>query len=249
MKVNLNLGRLALMLAATVMGLAISASVNAQTVLIDLGNDQGYRSVDVPNPDVNGNYWNSVWSGAYYGNLTDINGSPSGVAFGFSSAAGNDSYNGPAGATDVNGPGDSVYNAAALGNLGVQNAVYDYYVSSTFQIQLLDPLKSYDLTFFGSHKYNADNTTRYTIYDDGTFSNPVTSADLIVGVNDAHNQDTTVTISGVSPQPDGIIYVGFAAAGGGDGYLNALQINAIPEPSSLLLMASAAGLSLIRRRR
>lgn len=64
MKVNLNLGRLALMLAATVMGLAISASVNAQTVLIDLGNDQGYRSVDVPNPDVNGNYWNSVWSGA-----------------------------------------------------------------------------------------------------------------------------------------------------------------------------------------
>ncbi len=107
MALKLNLGRVTLLLAATLIGLGIDSFLYAQTILVDLGNNQGYRSVDVSNPDVNGNYWNSVWSGAYYPDLIDINGSSSGVAFGFSSAAGNDSYNGPAGDTTVNGPSDS----------------------------------------------------------------------------------------------------------------------------------------------
>lgn len=199
-------------------------AANAQTILIDFGNEDSYRGATVTNPDVNGNHWNSVRSQDFYPNLLDIAGNATTVDFGFTTAAGTDSYNGPAGPTDINGPGDSVYNAAALGNLGVQNAVYDYYVSSQFQIQQLDPLKTYDLTFFGSHKYNNDDTTKYTIYTDDTFTTPLSTANLFVGSGSTHNQANVVTIQGVAPQANNTLYVGFEGANGGNGYLNALQI-------------------------
>ena len=127
--------------------------------------------------------------------------------------------------------------------------MYDYYVNSRFQIQGLNPGLTYTLTLFGSHKYNDNNTTRYTVYSDSTYSVPVASADLVVGVNDAHNQDTVAVISGVSPQASNILYIGFAGAGGGSGYLNALQITAVPEPSTLLLMIGGVGLVCGFRRR
>jgi hypothetical protein len=43
--------------------------------------------------------------------------------------------------------------------------------------------------------------------------------------------------------------VGFAGANGGNGYLNALQITAIPEPGTMLLLTCAAGLVFAIRRR
>ena len=199
-------------------------SCSAQNVLIDLGNDLSYRGASVSNPDPNGNYWNSVWGGAFYPNLLDTSGVATSIDFGFTTIVGNDSYNGPAGVTPSNGPQNSVYNAAALGNLGVDEAVYDYYVNSTFQLQSLDPGATYDLTFFGSHKYNNDDTTRYTIYTDATFSTAISSVDLFVGTGPNHNQANTATLAGVSPQADGSFYVGFEGANGGNGYLNALQL-------------------------
>lgn len=235
--------------AAVVLAWAITCQA-AQPILVDLGNNISYRGADTPSPDVNGNYWNSVWSGAYYPSLVDASGAATGIAFGFTTAGGTDYYNGPSG--PVQDPTATVYNAAALGDLGVNEAVYDFYTSSTFQIQNLDPSKTYDLTFFGSHKYNNDNTTRYTVYTDDSFTTPVASADLLVGVDADHNQDTTVTLSGLSPQEFNILYVGFAGANGGDGYLNALRIEqvAVPEPSTLLLLAGACGsfAVLLRRR-
>lgn len=234
--------------AAVALWASGAALLHGETILVDFGNDSSFRGASTPSPDVNGNFWNSVWSGAFYPDIVDAEGNATSVDFGFSSAIGTDYFNGPSGATQD--PTATAYTAAALGNLGVNEAVYDYYVSSTFQIQQLDLAKTYDLTFFGSHKYNDDNTTRYTIYDDGTFSNAVASAELLVGVNADHNQDATVTISGVAPQPDGIIYVGFAGATGGNGYLNAMQIvgNPIPEPSGVALLAIAAGAALYCRR-
>ena len=223
------------LLTATLIG----GSSQATSILIDLGSDESFRGASVTSPDSNGNHWTSVWSGAFYSDLVDTTGTPTTVDFGFSSAPGTDYFNGPSGATQD--PAATVYNAAALGDLGINEAVYDYYVSSTFQIQMLDTSKTYDLTFFGSHKFNNDNTTRYTVYTDGSFSTPVASVDLLVGVNADHNQDTVATLSGVAPQPDGIIYVGFEGATGGNGYLNALQITeVIPEPSTAALMIIAS---------
>ncbi len=203
------------------------AGAHAQTVLIDLGNDASYRGVSVTNPAPNGTHWNSVWSGAFYTDLVDINGVPTTVDFGFSQVAGTDSYNGPAGATDDPScpcPENSVYDAGALGDLGVDEAVYDYYVTSLFEIQGLDPALTYDLTFFGSHKYNADNTTRYEAYTDGSAAIAIKHVDLVVGVDENHNTSQTAQLTGLVPDASGIIYIGFYGANGGDGYLNCMKI-------------------------
>jgi PEP-CTERM motif len=237
--------------AAMVVG-ALTVTSAAQTVLLDLGNSSSFRGVNVTNPDANGHHWNSVWAGAFYPNIVDINGNATPIDFGFSADGGNDSFNGPAGVTSNPPTAAEIaatdIDAAALGNLGVKEAAMDFYVNSRFQIQQLDPAKRYNITFFGSHKFNNDNTTRYTIYTDGTFTTPVASADLLVGVDNSHNRDRVVTISSLAPQAGNILYVGFAGANGGNGYLNALEITAIPEPSTMLLVAGASALIFSLRR-
>lgn len=235
-------------LIVAVAAAAACTAANAEIVLVDLGNNSSYRGASVPGGvDTNGNSWNSVWSGAYYAGLVDSTGSATTINLGFDGTAinGTDSYNGPAGtSTD---PADSVYNAAALGMLGADAAVFDFYVDGRIQIQNLDPTKTYNLTFYGSHKYNDDNTTRYSIYTDDSWSTVAYSADLVVGVNDLHNEDLTVSIMGVTPQAFNIIYLDFSGANGGSGYLNAFSIEVVPAPSALALLGFGAVAT--RRRR
>ncbi len=210
------------------------APAYGQTILIDFGNASSWRGVDTPSPDENGNSWNCVWSAAYYPNLIDIDGNVTPVDFGFSSAGGTDSYNSPAGvtsdpvtqamidATDIN--------AAALGNLGVNEAAMDFYDSSTFEIQGLDPTKTYDLTFFGSHKYSDDDTTVYSVYTDNTLTTLVDLASLNVqqsGSPSLHNRDMVVTITGLSPQAANSLYIRFTGSNGNLGYLNCMQIEEV----------------------
>ncbi len=225
---------------------AAASMARAESVLIDFGNNTSFRGATTPNPDPNGNNWNSVDSSVFWPGLIDTTGAATSINFGFSSASGTDYFNGPSGATQD--PTATVYDAVALGDLGVNEAVYDYYVNSTFEIQNLDPTKLYNLTFYGSHKFNNDNVTRYTVYTDDTLSTVVDSIDLEVGVNGDHNQDTVVTLTNLSPQAFNILYVGFEGASGGNGYLNALRIDVVPEPASLLMLG-LGGLALIRRRR
>jgi hypothetical protein len=213
-------------------GAAFAASAaSAQTVLIDFGADSTYRGASVVNPDANGNHWTSVDSAFFYTDIVGIDGVPTDVDFGFSAAAGTDSYNGPAAGPDGTGvPADAVYSPTALGDLAADAAVYDYYVNSAFQVQGLDPAKTYDVTFFGSHKYNSDNTTRYTAYDADPAAGPanvIDSVDLVVGVDAAHNEDMVAQLTGLSPDVNGIIYIGFLPAGGSPsdfGYLNAMKV-------------------------
>src|SRR6185312_164729 len=83
---------------ALVAGIAVAA--NAQTVLIDFGNDASFRGATVPNPDPNNNYWTSMRTGVFYQNLVDIHNNPTTIDFGFSTGVATDSYNGPAGPTE-----------------------------------------------------------------------------------------------------------------------------------------------------
>lgn len=229
---------------------AAGTATSAEVVLIDFGNDTSFRGASVPGGvDGNGNSWNSVWSGAFYSNLLNSDGNATDIDFGFSSATGTDYFNGPSGPNQD--PSQSVYNAAALGMLGVDEAVYDYYVNSTFEIQGLDAGVTYDLTFFGSHAFSNDATTRYTAYTDASLTSAIASVDLDVqdqAMPWLHNQDTTATLSGLTADANGIIYIGFAGANGGDGYLNALQINVVPAPGVAALLATG-GLCVTRRRR
>ncbi len=228
---------------------AFNSPVHGQTWLLDFGGSAVYRSISTPSPDSSGNYWNNIGYG-YIPGMIDITGATTSMAYAPDGSYGTDSYNGPAGDTSAGVPatiGNTVFNPAALGNLGQTNAVYDYFSNIKFQLQGLDPTKQYKLTLFGSHKYNADNTTIYSICSDSTYSTILQSTSLLVGVNAAHNQSNVATLT-ASPQANTIMYVKVWAAAG-SGYLNSMQIEVIPEPATFALVGvGLLGFFLLRRR-
>ena len=162
------------------------------TVLLAFGNSQSYRGINMPSPDLRGNFWNSVGAGAFNSPLKNAAGEVTTLGLGFDFAARSlASHNGPSGATQ----GSQRLRRLiwlTLGYLGIKEAVYHYYVNSTFQIRGLDPTKVYSLTFFGSHKYSPSDYTTYSICSDASYSKVVTSMSLYVqspGNPGAHNSN------------------------------------------------------------
>ena len=237
--------------AVTAAGIGLSLPAQGDVLLLDMGNDGTYRGASVTSPDGNGNYWNSVGY-AYLPGLVDTDGNATSVAYAPDGIGGTDSYNGPAGDTAAHPAtiGNTVINAAALGNLGVIEAAYDFFVNGAFQIQGLDPSKTYNLKIYGSHKYDLPGVSTYEIHTDATYSSVVASTTLahnderITGFEWEHNQDRVATITGVAPQASNILYFKY------DGYVNAIELEAIPEPATLgLLGIAGAGLYVMRRLR
>lgn len=197
-----------------------------ESILIDLGSADSYNGASVANPDSNGNYWNSVWSGAFYADVVNTSNTVTQVDFGFDVAGGTDNYNGPGG----------VIAAAALGALGgATNAVNDYYTSSRFQIQGLNPFRRYNLTFFGSHAFSVNDTTLYSVFSDSAYTQLVARVGLQVQVPESpwlHNSNTVAILTNLVPQAGNILYVQFEGNAGDNGYLNAMKIDVyIPDPT------------------
>lgn len=193
---------------------------SSRILLVDFGTDSTYRGASVSSPDLNGNYWNDMGYSAA-NNMIDLGSNPTPFDLVMTSSFGTDSFNGPT----------NVFDAAALGNLGITNAVNDYFAGvETFELRDLDPSAQYTLTFFGSKKYPAEEFTVYSVTDsNGTVQ---ASASLSVGSGSSHNTDTAATISSITPQPDGTVYVAFAGQGGAAGYLNAMRIEELAVTSS-----------------
>jgi hypothetical protein len=264
MKVTGGFERMARFTLAIAMLGGLASAATAQTVLIDFGSANSFRGVNVPNPDPNGNSWNSLTPGPFFTDLIDIDGNATTIDLGFSTPVGTDSFNGPAGVTSFPNPTPAEIaatdiDAVALGNLGVKEAAIDFAASpggadnrTRFELQQLDPTKTYNLTFFGSHKFSDNDTTVYSIFSDNTYTTQVASASLNVqqpGSPNLHNRDTVATINGISPQASNILYVQFVGSQGGLGYLNDMQLTAVPEPSALVLVVGAVGLLVGYRRR
>jgi hypothetical protein len=251
---------------ALVIGACLAIPARAQTLLVDFGRgapDASFRGVTVPNPDPNNHTWNSLVPGPFYGNLVDWNGAATTIGVGFTTGVGTDSFNGPAGVTS-NPPTPAEIAATdidtvALGNLGVTEAAMDFAASpgginnnTRFDIVGLDPLKTYTLTIFGSHKFSDDDSTVYSAYGDSGYTSLLASASLLVQTPTMpwlHNRDTTVTLSNLTPSAGGVLYMNFVGANGNQGYLNSFQLTGVPEPSSLLLVFSSLALAFGARRR
>jgi hypothetical protein len=203
--------------------------------LIAMGDLNSYRGTNVPSPDPSGHYWNAVDSGHYFSSLTNTTGQATSLGLDFDYSNGNDSYNGPAGTTF--NPNDVVINNTALGDPGYNYGVYHYYTSSGFEIQGLNPAQKYNLTFFGSHAYSTDTATTYSLYTDNGYTAAVTSVSLNIQVpsnTGQWNTNQVAILNNVSPQTDGVMYIGFYGSSGSGihdgtnlGYLNAMEIQAV----------------------
>jgi hypothetical protein len=259
-----SLGRLAGLALALSAGAAWSASARAQSVLVDFGNNLSFRGATVNNPDPNGHFWNSFPPGAFIANMFDFNGNATTIDLGFDTPVGTDSFNGPAGVTSFPNPTPAEIAATdidevALGNLGVKEAVIDFAASpgigdnrTHFQIQELDPTRTYTLKLFGSHKFSTDDATRYSVHTDNTYTAQVATTTLNVqqpGSPNLHNRDQVATLAGLAPQASNILYVEFVGANGGLGYLNAFEISADPVPEPGVALLFGASLLLLPRRR
>jgi hypothetical protein len=245
----------ACLVSATALLVGQATFTFAQTVLIDFGDENTYRSLSVLAADSNGNYWNSVQPGLFIENLVDLDNAATTIDLGWDTALGFDSYNGPAGPT---GPADNKQDlrdidlpftdidAVALGNLGGDlEGPFDYVTAAgpeiadkrvRFQIQGLNAAQTYTLTFFGSHSFSDDSNTVYSVFTDNTYTTLVDSVDLEVRDPTEfwlHNRDKVATLSDLSPQTDNILYVQFVGAFDNLGYLNALQIEASAAPPGL----------------
>ena len=128
--------------------------------------------------------------------LVDVTNAATATQIAWDTPVATDSYNGPAGPTQPALPAFPHYydflpltdiDAAALGNMGGSlPAAFDFAASpglgshdingqltdnkARFQIQGLDPTKTYDLSFFGSHKYSNDTATVFTVYSESTYT-------------------------------------------------------------------------------
>ena len=214
--------------------LSSATLVQGQAVLVDFGNASSYRGASQTGADANGNYWTSIYSGAYYSNLADLSNSATtwGIGFNTSTGLAADSYNGPSGATSNPITQTEIdtanINAAALGILGGSKAAAcDYYVATDgrFVVQGLNSNQTYNLSFFGSHKYNTVNTTDYGVYTDSTYATAVSSTSLNVGVGGTNNTSTVATLANLTTQAGNQIFVRFGASGfTANGYLNELAI-------------------------
>ena len=112
-----------------------------------------------------------------------------------------------------------------------------------FKLMGLDPSMTYDFTFFASRQPISDlRETQFTAH----------GANSASGVLEPANNDSEILIlTGVIPDGNNEIFVDVEVGPGntnstGFYYLNAMQVDIIPEPTSLLLMLPL--LSLLRRR-
>jgi hypothetical protein len=187
-----------------------------QKVLIDFGSDASYRGLSVHGADANGHFWNSNTPGMLMP-LVDVTNTPVvnnalPMQLGWISPVGTDSYNGPAGPTDFGTPASNlqyvVINAAALGDLGVPEAAFDFITgpnpadgglgdgpgagnpdnpafqgpanATKFDLIGLDPAKKYTLIFYGAHSYNSDAVTTYSVFSDPAYTSQLGTVDLAV---------------------------------------------------------------------
>jgi len=227
-----------LLLAATA-SLTLSQAANAETLLFDFGrtdlqSNPGWNNV-VP---ATGTLFATFDSGnnltATGFEITDTffqTGEPSSLG---SPAPAGDAAAYPVSATDDYFFGHTTAFAGADANpLG------------QFKLFNLDPSKTYDFTFFAS---------RQTVNDIRDASYAVNGANSgSVVLNASNNNTEVVTVSGISPDGNNEIFVDVTPGpnndnGNGFYYIGLMQVDIVPEPASLSLLA-ASGLLVLGRRR
>lgn len=228
-------------------------------ILIDFGPDDPVHGGQAINPDVNGNHWNNwhsvpgndnpaaggpvILDGESLGNLLTAQGNETGIDLivtGEMAAAGKSSG------------GLLSPDSALLGDLAIATATEDYFFAfgieyleglqtGGFMLTGLDPALTYELRFFGSSTASEFRTTDYVVYGAGASMTVslLTSGENIGSDGDYDGNDDHVAVArGLRSDQFGQIFIDITSASSDPTYLNCMEIVVVPEPTSLLLVAS-----------
>jgi lysophospholipase L1-like esterase len=244
-------------------------SLNANTLkageklLFDFGPSDAANG-DATDVDSNGKTWNnwygvgggaSVLPGEHKANLVTTAGRNTGIRMTITAQF---STNGK-----QNG-GLTAPNAALLGDFAIPSVTEDYFYSTAdnqqgggnddvgggFMIDGLDPAKTYDFRLFAARDSTETRVTRYDLIGANTVSATLTTSGAGIGAGGANtNNSEILTLSGVRPDAYGNIYFDMTLVRGSFAYISAMEITAVPEPTTAAGVATAATLLLSRRRR
>ena len=227
--------------------------LGATTIYVDFGAVSARHSLG--SADSNGNHWDYI-TGATDNNedLIDVDGNATTIDLTMTSGfTGPGTYNGGLSAVATLGPpsgsGDFAFDAVTddaiflnTGNTGL------------LTLSGLSDSLTYDLSFYASRVTGSPRFTTYTVGGDSV-ELQTSGTDIASNGTDDWNDDTVVTLAGLSPTSGQIVVTitadDTAGAGGAAtfGYINAMAIQAIPEPSTSCALALALSAGLLRRRR
>lgn len=234
------------------------------SLLFDFGPNNPTDGDHTLGADANGNYWNnwapadgstSAHAGQHVGNLVDTTGNNTGMTL---TIAGSFRLNGK-----VNG-GLLTPDPALLGDLAVATATEDYFFSTGdglpgggsddnaggFIIEGLDPGVTYDFKFFGSRNTTSTRISEYTVLGDNTGVALMQTSGTNIGNDGVYdgNDDELAVVTGIRPDAFGKVFIDVNLIQGTYAYLNAMQIIAVPEPTTGLLLIGVLGPMMLRRK-
>ena len=229
---------------AGVLALAIGLSCVAQagvvtSMLIDCGPtaSSGFTNL------LGGNVWNGCFSNNYTISLLTTNGISSGISFRSEGSSGTGSWN--LGATPDANLNDGKFAFKSVTQDGLFTAINE---AATVTLSGLNADYTYNLILYGART----NNVRYTTYTVGS-----SNVTLQTGSVGGWNSSQVVSIANITPDALGQIvlsYYGSTTSSGAsrdsNGYLNAMEIQVIPEPATIgMLVVGAISVLFVRRLR
>ncbi|MDF3129497.1 PEP-CTERM sorting domain-containing protein [Kiritimatiellaeota bacterium B1221] len=216
----------------------------SQTILIDFG-----PTATSSLPET----WNNVTQRTDdKANLLDINGDATGIAMSTSTGG----FGGTSSWNDGEAPSSAMFDAFEVGSVMTDGIYVSNGNVGTITFSGLDMSKTYEITLTAARKEGEERYTRYAIAGYGTQILQVAGDNPYAGTGTTTwNNDDFITFSGITGMTTFDLTVQGNQASDFTGavtwgYVNALQISAIPEPSSLLLLGlSFLGLIVLRRRK
>lgn len=209
-----------------------------KTVLLDIGRSNAdggwYEGATPASPDTHGNYWNTLDSGTYAGNMKDKTNGSTTIGAGFIDINQPEFtwYNGPAG--DNTNPWS--IDSTALGDLGNREAAFDYVYGSDVRLSIdgLTSGKTYRLKFFCSRRFAGDPGTTISVFSDNTFDpDVILDGGTVANRNEVqpwlHNADTLLTLDNITASGPSL-FISIIGSNFGDGVLNSMSIEELDVP-------------------
>jgi len=231
--------------AASAVLFALPLQIRAESFLLDFG-AAATTTINGPSPDDPLNFWNNITdvigtnSAGQLLNLVTTTNAASDIDFLMVARFNGSNTNGTLASTlfPMDATRDSLF-----GNSETFGGLTD--ILPVFKFAALDPVKTYDFTFYASRGGVADN--RETLY---TVTGISTNSAVL---NVANNIDTTVSLSGISPSPSGEITISLSRGPNNNNanhftYMGVLRMDAVPEPGvGVILLLGVVGLFSRRR--